>query len=117
MAPLLSFKCVSATVSERLVHISDCDDTVVFELDEAAMLRNWLNAVLATAEQRCPHGYTIANLQNGSDTCRGCSELETGTARRCRCGQVEWEGGARRISCGDGSDHYVDLDCVSAANR
>lgn len=42
---------------------------------------------------------------------------ETGTARRCRCGQVEWEDGARRISCGDGSDHYVDLDCVSAANR
>lgn len=45
------------------------------------------------------------------------AEKETGTARRCRCGQVEWEDGARRISCGDGSDHYVDLDCVSAANR
>lgn len=44
-------------------------------------------------------------------------KAEAGTARRCRCGQVAWEDGARRISCGDGSDHYVDLDCVSAENR
>jgi hypothetical protein len=92
MAPLLSFKCVSATVSDRLVHIRDGDDTVTFEMDEAAMLRNWLNAVLATPEQRCPHGYTMANLQNGSDTCRGCSEMETAVEQECGCDAPYREG-------------------------
>lgn len=67
----------------------------------------WRNSPVATSSK----------MRDRIDDLLARASQETGTARRCRCGQVEWEDGARRISCGDGSDHYVDLDCVSAANR
>lgn len=43
-----------------------------------------------TSATHCPHGYTIANLKDGTDTCRGCCQHNWNEDAICRnCGAVD----------------------------